>query len=194
MSTCPTILSSSSHLLPVATAVVCSDVFPDNLMMMAGRACAKRARHSARFAMDLVGLAEARSAKADPQVRQDRPANRTDGLLVNSSSLSTTSPTGEGGSDPATFGPTGPARMAGSGEARGGVAPTLAPPRSVTSDSDHAQGGRMGDRRAQTARRPEVMRTILGHDVAAEGETQGETQGARSSAVLLADWRTVTRR
>ena len=55
MSACPTILSSSSHLLPVAIGVVCSDVFPDNLMMMAGRACAKRARHSARFAMDLVG-------------------------------------------------------------------------------------------------------------------------------------------
>jgi hypothetical protein len=34
---------------------------------------------------------------------------------------------------------------------------------------------------------------MLGHDVAAEGEAQGETQGARSSAVLLVDWRTVTR-
>jgi len=36
------------------------------------------------------------------------------------------------------------------------------------------------------------MRT-LDHDAEAEGETQGETQGAMSSAVLLADWRTVTR-
>jgi hypothetical protein len=35
--------------------------------------------------------------------------------------------------------------------------------------------------------------TTLDHDAEAEGETQGETHGARSSAVLLADWRTVTR-
>jgi hypothetical protein len=141
MSGCSTILSSSSHVPPVAIAVTGRDIFPDNLMMMACRACAKRVRDSARFAMDLVGLAEARSAEADPQVRQDRPANWTDGLLVDSSSLSTTSPTGEGGSDPAEFGPTGPARMAGFGEARGGVAPTLAPPGRVTSNSDTAQGG-----------------------------------------------------
>ncbi len=36
--------------------------------------------------------------------------------------------------------------------------------------------------------------TTLGHDAEAEGETQDETQGARSSAVLLADRRTVTQR
>jgi len=83
--------------------------------------------------------------------------------------------------------------MAGAGEARGGVAPTLAPPRSVTSDSDTAQGARDATGAHKPRADQRLRGATFGDDLATEGEAQGETHGARSSAVLLVDWRTVTR-
>jgi hypothetical protein len=84
--------------------------------------------------------------------------------------------------------------MAGSGEAKGGVAPTLAPPRSLTSHRDSALGGETQTGAHKPRADVRLCGTTLGHGVAAEGEAQGETLGARSSAILLADRRTVTRR